>query len=156
MDLIDYFAGNHAHLLYLIAGISFVVELTVMGMSGPLLFFAIACFTTGVLTHMGLLNTWESELSTVGLLSGIIAFMLWKPLKRFQNGGIGKDTSSDMIGQKVPSVTEITAVGGSIRYSGVNWSARLDSASGVDSITEDVLCEIVAVEGNVMIVKLAG
>lgn len=153
MELIEYFANNHAQALYLLAGLSFIIELTVMGLSGPLLFFAIACFITGALTQMGLLTTWEMEFTTTGVLSGVIALVLWKPLKNFQNGSVSKDTSSDMIGQKVPSVTEITAVGGSIRHSGINWNARLDSSCATETIAEATMCEICAVDGNVMIVK---
>ena len=41
MDIISYFSENHAHLFYLMAGISFVIELTILGLSGPLLFFRV-------------------------------------------------------------------------------------------------------------------
>ena len=49
MEYINYFTENHAQLFYLIAGLSFVIELTILGMSGPLLFFAIASVLTGFL-----------------------------------------------------------------------------------------------------------
>jgi len=88
----------------------------------------------------------------VGVLTAAIAALLWKPFKRFQNSGGRSDTSSDMIGLTVPVSAEISHNGGSIRYSGINWKARLALASET-AIAPDERCEIVAVEGNVMIVK---
>jgi len=152
MNLINFFTENHSHLLFLIAGISFVLELAVMGLSGPLLFFAIACFLTAILSSLGIITGWEVELFSIGLLTSLIALILWKPLKRFQNRNPGDDTSSDMIGLSVPSATKIDHLNGAIRYSGVNWTARLDNAYS-DSIAEGTMCEICAVKGNVMIVK---
>ena len=152
MDIVQYFSENHDQIFYLIAGVSFVVELTVMGLGGPLLFFAIASVITGLAISFGLVSGWESELFTVGILSALTAVLLWPSLKKFQNSGGGPDTSSDMIGQKVPSSSEITHVSGTIRYSGINWNSRLSSESEVDSIPEGAMCIIDSVEGNVMIV----
>lgn len=155
MGLLQYFFDHHAQLLYLIAGVSFVIELTIMGLSGPLLFFAIACFITAILTSFGLLTGWENEVFSVGLFTGLIAILLWNPLKKFQNRGGGPDSSSDMIGQQVRCTSEINQIGGTIRYSGINWTARLDTAVEIKDITipVDTLCEITGVDGNVMIVK---
>ena len=153
MDIIDYFIGNHAQLLFLIAGISFVIELTILGLSGPLLFFAIACVLTGVFSHLGLVSGWEYECLMVGLLTAIIALTLWKPLKRFQNTGGGADTSSDMIGKQVPSASEITHEQGHIRFSGIEWSARLANDSQIEVIAANTSCVITGVDGNVMLVK---
>ena len=58
MDLLfDYLLNNHDKLLYGIASISLLVELTVIGLSGPLLFFAIACFLTGLLVSFNLISS---------------------------------------------------------------------------------------------------
>ena len=153
MDVIAYFADHHAHFLFLLAGIGFVLELTVMGLSGPLLFFSVACLLTGFLSYFGLLNSWESEVLSVGVFSGLIAALLWQPLKSFQNSGGGPDTSSDMIGKHVPCAIEITVNTGAIRYSGINWTARLEDPTA-KPIPEGAQCEICGVDGNAMIVKL--
>jgi len=153
MEIINYFSENHAQLLYLIAGVSFIIELTVLGLSGPLLFFAIASVVTGVLVHVNILTSWESEVLSVGILTVFIALFLWKPLKQFQNSGGGSDTSSDMIGRQVPSSSDITHVAGKIKFSGIDWSARLASDSNVDVIKSDTPCIICGVDGNVMLVK---
>jgi len=153
MELVDYFLNNHDKLLYLLAGLSLVLELTVMGLSGPLLFFSIACAITGVLSSVGLVTDWEYEVLSVGLLSVVCAGVLWRPLKAFQGTAHVSDTSSDMIGQTVPVNDEVTHSGGSIRHSGINWQARLDDSATVASLESGMRVEIVAVEGNVMIVK---
>jgi membrane protein implicated in regulation of membrane protease activity len=153
MDIISYFNENHAHLFYLMAGISFVIELTILGLSGPLLFFALASVLTGILISLNILSGWESECFTVGLLSGIIAWVLWKPMKRFQNSGGGADTSSDMIGKQVPSSSTITHEDGSIRFSGIDWSARLSNDTQETSVAANTSCIITGVDGNTMLVK---
>ena len=149
----DYFWANHDHFLYLISGLSFLIELSIMGLSGPLLFFAIACLITGVMVSFGIVDTWQMEVLLVGVITALVALVLWKPLKTFQNQGSGKDTSSDMIGLRVPASEGITKQEGSIRYSGINWMARLPVNSDVVKIEKGELCEIIAVEGNTMIVK---
>jgi len=153
MEIYNYFSENNAQLFYLIAGVSFIIELAVLGMSGPLLFFAIASVFTGLLVHFNLLMTWESQVFSLGILTALITFFAWKPLKQFQNSGGGSDTSSDMIGKKVPSSSEITHEKGSIRFSGIDWTARLSSESEEHTVKPDTPCIIVAVEGNVMLVK---
>jgi membrane protein implicated in regulation of membrane protease activity len=153
MDILQYFSDHHDQFFYCLAGLSFVVELTVLGLGGPLLFFAIASFITGILISIGLISGWETEVFTLGILTAVIAALLWKPLKNFQNSGGGADTSSDMIGRTVPAGSEITATQGSIRYSGVDWNSRLSKDAGVESIAEGGQCVIASVEGNVMLVK---
>lgn len=152
-SIVDYFLQNHDKILYVIAGISLVLELTVMGLSGPLLFFAIACAITGLFVTAGLLSSWEFEALSVGVFSILSAVILWKPLKKFQGPSKVSDSSSDMIGQIVPVSDEVTINGGSIRHSGIDWQARLDSSSTLESLENGLRVEISAVEGNVMIVK---
>jgi len=83
----------------------------------------------------------------------LITLVLWKPFKNFQNAGGGRDTSSDMIGKQVPSVGEITQVAGHIRYSGIEWNAKLDNDSSNETIEANTQCIITGVEGNTMLVK---
>lgn len=153
-QLVDYFVQNHDKLLYALAGIILVVELTVLGLGGPLLFIGIACAITGVFVTTGLLSGWESEILSVGVLSLGSALLLWKPLKQLQGPNKVNDSSSDMIGQIVPVSEEITRNGGSVRHSGINWQARLDSSSSIDVLSSGERVEICGVEGNVMIVKV--
>ena len=155
MDIMQYFADHHDHLFYLIAGISFIIELTILGMGGPLLFFAIASFITGLLISLGVLSGWEMEIFALGVLTALTTLLLWKPFKNFQNSGGGADTSSDMIGREVSASSDISANAGTIRYSGIDWTSRLDDQSGVKLITKGEQCIITSVDGNIMIVKPA-
>jgi len=53
----------------------------------------------------------------------------------------------------VPASSEIDAVSGTIRYSGIDWQARLaDEADGV-CISEKSQCQIIGITGNTMLVK---
>ncbi|PKH85929.1 NfeD family protein [Colwellia sp. Bg11-28] len=149
----EYFLENPDHLWYLIAGISFVIELSIMGLSGPLLFFAIASLTTGILVTVGFVEGWQSEIFTVGVLTAIVAAILWKPLKSLQNSKDTTDNSSDMVGLTVLASTEINVSSGSIRYSGIDWQARLAEEANGESISAQSQCVIVAITGNIMLVK---
>lgn len=153
MDFIDYFLQNHDKTLYVLAGLSLALELTVLGLSGPLLFFAIACSITGICVSLGILNSWELEVLSVGLLSMLCAIALWKPLKNFQGTEKIRDDSSDMIGKIVKVNEEITQNSGSIRYSGINWQAKIDASTTSNTLNKGSKVEISAVEGTTMIVK---
>ncbi len=149
----EYFLENPDHLWYLIAGISFIIELSIMGLSGPLLFFAMASLVTGILVSLGFIDGWQNEVLSVGLFTALIAVILWKPLKAFQNSKDKTDNSSDMIGLVVPASSEISVSSGTIRYSGINWQARLADDANEELISEQKQCEIVAITGNTMLVK---
>ncbi|PCI55031.1 MAG: acriflavin resistance protein [Gammaproteobacteria bacterium] len=149
----EYFLENPDHLWYLIAGISFVMELSIMGLSGPLLFFAIASLITGFLVSVGVVDGWQSEILTVGLLTALVSVILWRPLKSLQNSKGKTDNSSDMVGLQVLVSADITVTAGSIRYSGINWQARLADDANVALITAQSQCEIAAITGNTMLVK---
>ncbi len=153
MDIFALINANHDHFFYILAGISFILELSVLGLSGPLLFFAMASLVTALLISFGLLSGWEVEFFTTAVLTGLIALFLWRPLKNFQNSGGGTDTSSDMISRVVPASKDITAAGGAIRYSGIDWQARLDPGANDTFIAKGDQCIIAAVDGNVMLVK---
>lgn len=150
----EYFLENPDHLWYLIAGVSFVIELSIMGLSGPLLFFAIASLATGILITIGFIEGWQSEILTVGILTAVIAAILWKPLKSLQNSKGKTDNSSDMVGLTVLASSEINASSGSIRYSGIDWQARLAEEANGHPISSETQCVIVAITGNTMLVKM--
>lgn len=152
MNAINELFSQHQHIWFLISGISFVVELSIMGLSGPLLFFAIGTLITGILVSFNIVNTVELEILTAGVISTITAALLWKPLKKYQNTGGGSDNSSDMIGLEVPAVTDISAVSGQVRYSGINWNAKLASNTSAALIPEGCLCKISEIKGNTLIV----
>jgi len=144
---------HHQFIWYALAGISLVLELGIMGLSGPLFFFAIASAITGFLVSFGIIDGWAIEVLTVGLLSAVIALIMWKPLKKLQNTRSKTDESSDMIGLQVTVVVDISKASGSIRYSGLNWNARLAEEANVEVIESNQVCVIAAITGTTMLVK---
>ncbi|WP_019613936.1 NfeD family protein [Psychromonas ossibalaenae] len=151
-SIFEYLLNNHDKLLYGIAGICLLVELTVIGLSGPLLFIAIGSALTGALVSLGLISSWEMELLFVGLFSFLSALLLWKPLKHFQGTKAVADNSSDMIGQTVPVSETVTVNGGKIRFSGINWNARLSEDASVESIAADTRAVITGMDGNIAVI----
>jgi inner membrane protein len=151
-SLFEYFSLHHDHLLYAIAGLCLIVELSVLGMSGPLLFLALSCLLTGLMVSVGIISGWESEVFSVGALAALSAYLLWKPLKKFQNAGGGRDTSSDMIGKVLPVTQAITRNQGAVSYSGIDWQARLESGTS-ETIAADARVRVVAVDGSLLIVN---
>jgi inner membrane protein len=151
-SLFDYFAQHQDHLLYTIAGICLVLELSVLGMSGPLLFLALSCLLTGLMVTFGIISGWEMQVLSVGVLAALSAALLWKPLKKFQNAGGGRDTSSDMIGKVLVVTKAVTRDQGTVAYSGIDWQARLDVAY-TESVAVGSRVHVVAVEGALLLVR---
>ena len=58
-----------------------------------------------------------------------------------------------MIGLNVMAAANIGQSKGKIRYSGIDWNARLSPDAGVEAIAAEQMCTIVAVEGTTMLVK---
>ncbi len=58
-----------------------------------------------------------------------------------------------MIGLRVPVSVSIDADGGKVRYSGVDWNARLSDDAGVALIEVGEHCVIESVVGTTMLVK---
>ena len=153
MDILQYLLDHHDQTFYLIGGVSLVIELALLGLAGPLLFFGIAAFITGALSATGVISSWEAEIFTLGISTAVLAAVLWQPLKKFQNSGGGPDTSSDMIGQHVRVSVSVNQSSGKIRYSGIDWNARLSNDAGVNAIDNDCMCIIDGVDGTTMLVK---
>jgi membrane protein implicated in regulation of membrane protease activity len=152
-SLFDLIANNHDKVLYAIAAIAFIVELTLIGLSGPLLFFAFGSLITGILVSLNILSSWEIEIISIALFTFISALILWTPIRKFQGDSSPvADTSSDMIGQIVPVSEVVTSQSGLVRHSGINWPALLCENSDVTEISVNQKTVIVAVKGNILIV----
>lgn len=149
--LINYFSQHQDHFLFTLAGLCLLLELGILGMSGPLLFVALACLLTGILVSLHLLQGWEFELFSVGVLSVLSAALLWRPFKKFQNAQSSPDLSSDMIGRELPVTLPVTHSEGRVAYSGIEWQARLD-ASCQQPIALAARARVVKVDGSLLIV----
>lgn len=150
-SIVDYFVQNPAHLFYTITGVCLVLELGVLGMSGPLLFVALGSLLTGIAISLGLVNGWEMAILSLGILTAISALLLWKPFKRFQNAAVVPDTSSDMIGRVLPVSQVVTRDQGAVSYSGIEWQARLKEDANSVAVGDRV--RVLAVDGSLLLVQ---
>ena len=87
------------------------------------------------------------------MLAFCVELLGWFPTKRgdrFLREGGGE---SDLIGVIVPVCQDVTKIKGKVRYSGIEWNARLVEASSLETISSGTKVEIVAVDGNVLIIS---
>jgi inner membrane protein len=153
MDVITtHFMHNQDQLLYALAGLCLVLELTFLGMSGPLLFVAMGSLLTGLLLSLGIISSWGAILVSLGVLSSLSAALLWRPLKRFQNVPVAQDTSSDMVGRVLPVSAAIGRDAGRVKHSGIEWQARLVTSDS-PAIEVGARAQVVAVDGTLLMVK---
>lgn len=150
--LFEHFSQHHDHLFYATACVCLLLELGVLGMSGPLMFIALGCIATGLLITFNIIHGWDIELLMVSVLAILSAAGLWKSLKNFQNSGGGPDTSSDMIGKNLPVTFTITHDQGRVSYSGIEWQARLDVTTA-EPIVIKSRALVVGVDGSLLMVK---
>jgi membrane protein implicated in regulation of membrane protease activity len=150
--VIDYFALHQDYFFYALAGICLLVELALLGFSGPLLFVAVGSLLTGAFISLGLVHVFSVAVVLLAGLSVASAALLWGPLKKLQNKEVGPETSSDMVGKVLRVTARITPVDGRISYSGVEWLARLDSASS-EAIEAESRAEVTSVDGTILVVK---
>jgi membrane protein implicated in regulation of membrane protease activity len=148
----EYFTQHQDYFFYALAGICLLVELSLLGMSGPLLFLAIGSVITGALISLGIIHSFGIALVALGSVSLASAALLWTPLKKLQNKEIGPEISSDMVGKVVPVTARITQADGRVSYSGVEWLARLDSSSHEPVETENRV-QVTSVDGTILVVK---
>lgn len=149
--VIDYFFNHHDRLLYLLSAIAFFVELNLINLGSPMLFFAIGSLITGTFVSFNMINTWEMELLFMGIFTLASNVLFWKPLKKSQHNN--RDSNSEMIGNIVAVNAVLTKQGGSIDFSGISCKARLCADSLHDKIAVGEYVEIHAFDGNVMLIK---
>lgn len=152
--MIDYFSQHQDYFFYALAGICLLVELGLLGISGPLLFVALGSLLTGIFISLGLIHAFSIAIVIFAGLSVASAALLWTPLKKLQNKEVGPETSSDMVGKTLLVTARITNTDGRVTYSGIDWLARLDSLSS-EAIEVESRAEVTSVDGTLLLVKLA-
>jgi inner membrane protein len=150
--VINYFTQHHDHLFYAVAAVCMLIEISLLGMSGPLLFVAAGSVITGILLSLGLIHSFSVAIVLLAGFSIATTALLWEPLKRLQNRSSKSETSSDMVGKVLPVTMRITSANGRVSYSGIEWLARLDSSSN-EPVEINHRVEVVSVDGTLLIVK---
>ena len=157
MEFLTELYATSPHLVwYGIGAVFLIVEAVFLGLSTlALLFLGIGALVTGLGVHIGYIPSMEGQLTTFSLATAASALLLWKPFKAWQNN-VREDRSSDMIGMQVELSEAIrTGQPGKVRWSGVDWKARLDQESGCTELASGTRVVVTRVAAGEMTVKPA-
>jgi membrane protein implicated in regulation of membrane protease activity len=149
----NYLALHQDYFFYALAGICLMLEIGLLGMSGPLLFVALGSLLAGLTLSLGLVHSFSIAMVLAAGLSMASAALLWGPLKNLQNRPLKPETSSDMVGKILPVSARITLSEGRVFYSGVDWLAQLDDAHS-EPIEVHSRVEVTSVDGTLLRVRL--
>jgi len=156
--IIDYIA-NHQAEFWMVVGFALLALEVLTGFTvGVFLFAGLGALLTGGLMSAGVLpETWITGIASTGISTGVITALLWKQLKKLQgNKPIEKDNSSDLVGHRFVTESEITkSQSGSTNFSGISWRVEIDPDAGVDVIEAGQRVTVTSVEVGKFKVKLA-
>jgi hypothetical protein len=154
----DYIVSHQAE-FWLVFGFAMLALEVVTGFTaGVFLFGGLGALTAGVLMSFAVLpETWIAGVSCTGISSGIITWLLWKPLKKLQGDRpTEKDNSSDLVGHEFVVDSDITVSHpGTTHYSGISWKVEIDKDAGIDTIQAGQRVTVSSVEVGVFKVKLS-
>tara|TARA_R110000824_G_scaffold336_3_gene1861 strand:- start:16107 stop:16562 length:456 start_codon:yes stop_codon:yes gene_type:complete len=121
------------------------VEMLVFGFSSFILFFiGLACLICGLLVFLGLLApSLTVAFVVVAVLTGLLAVLLWKPLKEMQNHVDNKPAGGDLVGHSFILSGDL-APGKSINYhySGIEWRVKSDQPLSAGTEVEVAVAEV--------------
>ena len=147
--IVDYIASHQAEFWISVGFLLLSIELIIGFALGIFLFTGLGALTSGLLMTAGLLpETWIAGVACTGISSGVIATILWKPLKKLQGTGAPqKDNSSDLIGYEFTLENDVSLiVPGSVQYSGIRWKVEIDNQAKVDNIQAGQRVVVTSVE----------
>ena len=157
--MIDYIQSHQSGFWVALGFAMLASEVLLFGFTTIILLFAgIGALITGLLMSAGVLpETWIAGVSSLGISTGIVSVLLWKPLSKMQNGHVPKrSNSSDLIGHEFVLQEDISHTNtGSHRYSGVDWKVELDSRAEVDSLSAGQRVAVASVDAGIFRVKAA-
>jgi membrane protein implicated in regulation of membrane protease activity len=143
--------NNLAESLLILGIFLLVIEVAVFGFSTFVLFF-VGCgaLVTSALLYVGIIpDTLLAAMFTTGLLTGLSAVMLWKPLKNMQNNVDTTKAKSDLVGHRFVLVEDVALeLIPEYHYSGINW--KLKSRENLVAGTQ---VEVVQVDVGVFHIK---
>ena len=124
----------------IIAGLALlVIEVVVLGFSTFVLFFVgLAAVVAGGLMAFGVVpDSMLSAFSSVGVLTALLAMLLWSPLKSMQGKVESKKVTSDLVGHsfilnEAVSMTKNPAY----RYSGIEWNLSSEQELSPGTLVE--------------------
>lgn len=133
----SWLADNLAETLFIIGLIILIIEVTVLSFSTIILFMiGAATIITSVTMYLGILspNILDAVLM-IGIVTAVLAIVLWKPFKQLQNAKDDKAVSSDLVGFTFILAQDITPESDvKYKYSGIEW--RLVSTQTIAAQTK--------------------
>jgi len=138
--------NEHLWQVLIVTGLGILaLEVIVFGLSTFVLFFVgLGALITGLMMWWGILpQTLISALVGIGLISGGLAIILWKPLKNFQNKVDNKPVANDMVGLTFTLDTDIAPdMPGSHAYSGLTWRVKAEAPISAGTRVQVVRIEV--------------
>ena len=124
----------------IIAGLALlVIEVVVLGFSSFVLFFVgLAALVAGGLMALAVVpNSLLSALSSVGVLTALLAMLLWRPLKSMQGKVESKKVTSDLVGHSfILNETVSMTKNPAYRYSGIEWNLSSEQELSAGTLVE--------------------
>ena len=132
--------SNNLSEILIMAGLALLaIEVVVLGFSTFVLFFVgLAAVVVGGLMTFGILpESMLSALSSVGVLTALLAILLWRPLKSMQGNVERKKVTSDLVGhsfilEEAVSMTKNPAYS----YSGIQWKLSSEQELSAGTLVE--------------------
>ena len=124
----------------IIAGLALlVIEVVVLGFSSFVLFFVgLAALVAGGLMALAVIpDSMFSALSSVGVLTALLAMLLWRPLKSMQGKVESKKVTSDLVGHSfILNETVSMTKNPAYRYSGIEWNLSSEQELSAGTLVE--------------------
>jgi membrane protein implicated in regulation of membrane protease activity len=123
----DWAINNLAESLLILGILLLVIELAVLGFSTFVLFFVgCAAVVTSGLLYVGIIpDTWLSAMFSTGLLTGLSAILLWKPLQNMQTQVDTTKVKGDLVGHSFILVEDVAPeLTPKYHYSGIDWKLK--------------------------------
>jgi membrane protein implicated in regulation of membrane protease activity len=120
----DWAFNNLAESLLILGILLLVIEVAVLGFSTFVLFFVgCAAVVTAGLLYVGIIpDSWLSAMFSTGLLTGVSAVLLWKPLKNMQTQVDTTKVKGDLVGHSFILVEDVAPeLTPEYHYSGIDW-----------------------------------
>ena len=151
--MFEFVASHIPESLVALGLVLLAIEVAVLGFSTFILFFlGISLVLTGSAIWLGMLpDTWASIILANAILTSILSFVLWQPLKKMQGQTDDKLVTSDFVGVRFCVDSDVSSqVPAQHKYSGIMWQVK--SAEVIPAGTE---VEIIRAEVGVLWVKVA-
>jgi membrane protein implicated in regulation of membrane protease activity len=123
----DWAINNLAESLLILGILLLVIEVAVLGFSTFVLFFVgCAAVVTAGLLYVGIIpDTWLSAMLSTGVLTGLSAVLLWKPLKNMQTQVDTTKAQGDLVGHRFILVEDVAPdLTPEYHYSGIDWKLK--------------------------------